>query len=185
MCVRFRPFTAQCKSGEVTYSRQLASSKQPENRRQIKSVRVRSDAFSTRYKISSNRSNAGLCMVLQGRSEAGCQSVAVRVTPLTRRCRANTGVRRMRRTPPQEVTAGPQAKQEAKRDGVNGPARRRIVCRRGAGRTRGCRCIRGACTSGARRYGAGGRAAGKGFKARKPDRYDAVGNLGYPQRIRR
>jgi len=31
-------------------------------------------------------------MVLQGRSEAGCQSVAVRVTPLTRRCRANTGM---------------------------------------------------------------------------------------------
>jgi hypothetical protein len=27
-------------------------------------------------------------MVLQGRSEAGCRSVAVGVTPLTRRCRA-------------------------------------------------------------------------------------------------
>src|SRR5450631_520029 len=52
-----------------------------------KSVRVRSDGFSTRYKISSNRPNAGLWMVLQGRSEAGSQSVAV-ITPLTRRCRA-------------------------------------------------------------------------------------------------
>jgi hypothetical protein len=40
-------------------------------------------------KISSDRPNAGLRMVRQGRSEAGCQSVAVVVTPLTLRCRAS------------------------------------------------------------------------------------------------
>jgi hypothetical protein len=58
-----------------------------------KSERVGADGFSTRYKISSNRPNAGLWMVLQGRSEAGCQSVAIEVAFLTRRRRANAWMR--------------------------------------------------------------------------------------------
>jgi hypothetical protein len=40
----------------------------------MKSVRVRSDVFSTRYRISSTRSNAGLWKVRQGRSEAGAEA---------------------------------------------------------------------------------------------------------------
>jgi hypothetical protein len=53
-----------------------------------RSERVRSDAFSTRYKISSIRPNAGLWKVRQGRNEGRSRSVAVKVTPLTGRCRA-------------------------------------------------------------------------------------------------
>jgi hypothetical protein len=44
------------------------------------------------------------------RSEAGCRSVAARgcYACLPRRCRVSTRVSRMRRTPTQEVLAGPQ-----------------------------------------------------------------------------
>ena len=68
------------------------------------SVRVRSDVFSTRYKISSNRSNAGLWIVRQGRSAGMSRSVAVRVTPLTRRCRPSARTARTAR-PDEERTA--------------------------------------------------------------------------------
>src|ERR1700683_1743152 len=79
-------------------------------------MRVRSDAFSTTYKISSNRSNAGPWKVRQGRSEAGCRSVVGGVAPLGRRRRARAG-------------------------SPNGPTRRRIVCRLVGGKIRGCPCV--------------------------------------------
>jgi hypothetical protein len=64
------------------------------------------------------------------RSAQRCgRRVAVELARLTRRRRASTGVRRIRRTPPQEVAAGPQRGRMPKRSGTNGPARRRIVCR--------------------------------------------------------
>jgi hypothetical protein len=52
-----------------------------------RSGRVRSDAFSTRCKISSNRLNADMD-VSAGPQRGRSRSVAVRVTPLTRRSRA-------------------------------------------------------------------------------------------------
>jgi hypothetical protein len=57
-----------------------------------KSGRVRADAFSTRSVISSNRPNNCTWMCRLGRSEAGCRSVSVRVTPLTRRGRARVRI---------------------------------------------------------------------------------------------
>jgi hypothetical protein len=48
-------------------------------------------SFPTRYKISSNRTNDCTWMCGLGRSEAGCRSVAVRVTPLTHRIERGQG----------------------------------------------------------------------------------------------
>ena len=55
----------------------LATVTLPMMRLRPKSGRVRSGAFSTRYKISSNRSNAETWRARLGRSEERCRSVAV------------------------------------------------------------------------------------------------------------
>ena len=49
----------------------------------------------------------------QGRGNGRKSRRRVEVTPLTRRRRASTGVRRIRRTPRHDVAAGPQAKQDS------------------------------------------------------------------------